>query len=68
MPLCNLFEQLTPLERSTYIGQLAHACMSDQDMFNLGKKLIEVAEAKGLFEGVTINPTPNDDKTEDNAP
>lgn len=53
---CPQFQQLTPLEKSTFIGELVHSCISDERFFDLGKKLIKQAHRKGLFDGVKINP------------
>jgi len=54
--ICKEFELLTPLEKSNYIGSIAHACMNDADLFLAGQKLIERATRKGLFNQVIINP------------
>lgn len=53
---CQEYQQLTPLEKSQYIGELVHACISDSKYFKMGQKLIKQAQDKGLFEGVVINP------------
>jgi len=54
--ICKSFESLTPLEKSTFIGELVHSCISDERFFDMGKKLIKQAHRKGLFDGVKINP------------
>jgi hypothetical protein len=54
--LCESFEKLTPKERSTYIGELAHAVMNDEDCWLLGNAIIEGAKAKGIFDTVKILP------------
>jgi len=53
---CAEYQNLTPLEKSQYIGELVHACISDTKYFKMGEKLIKQAQDKGLFEGVVINP------------
>lgn len=55
--ICKEFEELTPQEKTTYIGQLVHYVQSDSDMFKSGQLLIEVAKSKGLFDNVIINPS-----------
>ncbi len=55
--LCKKYADLTPNERKDFIGSLHHSCMSDDELFELGKKIIEKAKKKKIFEGVTILPT-----------
>ncbi len=57
MKNCDNYQQLTPKERTEYIGSLIHACISDERLFRTGEKLIKEAQKKGLFDGVVINPT-----------
>lgn len=54
---CGEYLLLTPKERTEYIGRLIHSCMSDSLLFAAGQKIIKSAEKKGLFEGVIIAPT-----------
>ena len=54
--LCKNYEQLGHFEKVVYIGELLHACQSDDDFFNKGKSIIESAKKNGVFEGVTILP------------
>ena len=61
--LCNKFTELTPKEKVIFIGELTHACMNDDFMFDIGKQIINIAENKGLFDNVKIMPE-NDDTTE----
>lgn len=58
--ICPLYEALTPLERVEMIGKIAHAAQSDNATFVQVQALIALAERKGLFENVIINPTGND--------
>ena len=50
------YSKLTPLERVMYIGELTHACMCDDEIFDMGKELIRMGINKGLFENVKIMP------------
>jgi len=61
--LCNKFTELTPKEKVIFIGELTHACMNDDFMFDIGKQIINIAENKGLFDNVKIMPE-NDDTME----
>ena len=58
--LCNKFSELTPREKILFIGELTHACMNDDFMFEVGKEIINTATTKGLFENVKIMPENND--------
>ena len=55
---------LTPLERVMYIGELTHACMNDDDLFVMGKELINLGVTKGVFTNVKIMP-PTENKEND---
>jgi hypothetical protein len=54
--ICDLFNNLTPKERVEYIGELIHACQSDDVMYQIGKEIIKQGNQRGLFEGVVIFP------------
>jgi hypothetical protein len=56
------YSNLTPLERVMYIGELTHACMCDDNLFNLGKEIIRLGINKGIFDNVKI--MPNIEETE----
>ena len=56
MPNCKEYQEMTPIERSNYVGELEHSCISDSHLFELGKELIKQAIEKGLFNRVKINP------------
>ncbi len=62
--LCDKYFNLTPLERSAYTGQLIHAVISSDELYLLGKDLIDMAVLKGLFKNGTLNPPPIEDKKE----
>lgn len=53
---CQEYQQLTPIEKSRYIGSLVHAVISDSAFFIAGQKIIALAEVAGLFDGVEIHP------------
>jgi hypothetical protein len=55
------YSKLTPLERVMYIGELTHACMCDDDLFNLGKEIIRRGINSGLFDNVKILPQVKDE-------
>lgn len=54
--LSDNYSNLTPFERVMYIGELTHACMCDDELFNMGKELIRLGISKGIFENVKIMP------------
>lgn len=58
------YSKLTPLERVMYIGELTHACMCDDDLFNLGKEIIRLGINKGIFDNVKIMPQIDKEETE----
>lgn len=58
MALCTQYMELTPKERTEYIGKLLHSVQSSNELFMAGKRLIDKGERLGLYEGITINPAP----------
>lgn len=54
--LCKNYEQLGHFDKVLFIGELIHACQSDNEFFDMGKTIIESAKNSGVFEGVTILP------------
>jgi hypothetical protein len=58
--LCTKFSELTPREKILFIGELTHACMNDDFMFEVGKEIIKTGTTKGLFDNVKIMPENND--------
>ena len=61
MMICNRFSELTPKEKVLFIGELTHACMNDDHLYELGLTIINEAIAKGIFDNVKIMPDNNDD-------
>jgi len=59
---CEKYNNLTPIEKVCFIGQLTHAAMCDEKIFDIANDLIALAVRKGLFNSVTI--LPNDVSTE----
>lgn len=57
MANCSNYLMLSPKERVEMIGRIVHSLQSDNEIFNKCEMLIDRAERKGLFEGVTINPS-----------
>jgi hypothetical protein len=53
---CKEFQEMTAIEKRNYIGSLTHAVMSDPDLFEEGRKIIERAVSSGIFEKVVIDP------------
>lgn len=54
--LCKNYDKLGHFEKIVYIGELLHACQSDDNFFNQGESIIKSAKKMGLFEGVVILP------------
>jgi hypothetical protein len=59
--VCSSFDQLTPKEKTEYIGALVHSVQSSNELFKIGKEIIEDGERQGLFEGVKILHVPRKD-------
>ena len=62
--LCKNFDSLSHYEKITYIGELLHACQSDNYFFELGNDIIRSAKDVGLFDGVKILPQVTDETDE----
>lgn len=58
--ICPEYNAMTPLERKDYVGSLIHSVMSDGELLKMGQKMIKLAEKRGLFLGVVINPPTNE--------
>lgn len=54
--ICTDYEQKTVPEKIIFTGKLLHAVMNDDRLHKIAEDIIKIAEAKGLFEGVTILP------------
>jgi hypothetical protein len=63
--LCKKYDELSYFDKVTYIGELLHACQSDDLLFDEGNILITKAKSMGLFNGVVI--LPDHIKTENNS-
>ena len=63
--ICKNYSELTPIEKVMFIGELTHSCMSDEELFKIGTKLIDVAKAKGIFENVKIMPNSQNETSND---
>lgn len=57
--LCKNYDSLSHFEKVIFIGELIHACQFDDEMFEIGKNLIEKAKNKGTLDGVVILPERN---------
>lgn len=57
--ICQKFENLTPVQKVTYIGELIHAVQSNDHLMELGQSIIDLAISMGIFDGVTILPQGN---------
>lgn len=64
--LCDRYQNLSHLQKVEFIGQLVHACQSDNDLLKMGEKIILLAQQKGVLDGVKIMP-PNDETPYDNS-
>ena len=60
---CTTYQKLTPKEKVEFIGKIVHAIQSSEYCFQLGEQIIKVGENQKVFEGVTINPSIEPDKT-----
>lgn len=65
--LCKKYSDLSHFEKVVYVGELLHSCQCDDELFELGGKLIEIAKAKGLMRGVVILPNKNLDDSENST-
>lgn len=54
--LCENFNNLSHYDKIKYIGELLHACQSDNYFFTIGENVIKSAKDSGLFDGVVILP------------
>lgn len=57
--LCEKYENLTIPERIEKIGRVVHCLQNDDECFDYIECLIRMAEQKGVFSGVVINPKTN---------
>lgn len=54
--LCQKFNDLSHYDKVKYIGELLHACQSDNFLYTIGENIIKTAKDSGIFEGVVILP------------
>lgn len=54
--ICTEFDELSPKEKTEYIGALVHSVQSDSDLYSMGQEIINMAKMKGLFDRVVILP------------
>lgn len=59
--VCKNYAELSPLEKVMFIGELTHACMFDEALYEMGKGIISIASEKGMFDNVTIMPSSDSD-------
>ncbi len=57
MANCSEYMELSPKEKIELTGKMIHAMQSSSSILASCRSIIEIAEAEGLFEGVTINPS-----------
>lgn len=53
---CEAYQQLDAFEKRDYIGALVHAVTYDSELYEEGRRIVQKAIAKGLFQNVVINP------------
>lgn len=63
--ICSKFLELSPMEKIIFIGELTHACMNDNDVYDMGVFLIKKATEKGLFDNVIIMPENKSESDDD---
>jgi hypothetical protein len=56
MALCKSYNELSHFDKIQYVGEILHACQSDEYFFKLGEDIIKSAKDTGLFNGVVILP------------
>lgn len=52
--LCSKYDEMEHTEQKLYTGSLIHCVLMDNEMFEMGKKLIEAGNKKGLFNKIKI--------------
>jgi len=62
--LCKEYQELSHFEKIKYIGELVHACQTNNTLFETGLSIIEKAKSEGIFDKATILPpkTDNDER------
>ena len=59
MALCKSYNDLSHFDKIQFVGELLHACQSDEYLFKIGEDIIKTAKDTGIFDGVTILPIQN---------
>lgn len=59
--ICEKYESLSIVDKIMFTGELLHACMNDDRLFELGQQVIELGHTKGVFNGVQILPQRTDE-------
>lgn len=59
--ICEKYEKMSIVDKILFTGELLHACMNDDKLFELGKQIIELGMVKGTFDGVQILPQRTDE-------
>jgi len=54
--ICENYEKMSIVDKILFTGELLHACMNDDRLFELGKEIIGLGYIKGVFNGVQILP------------
>lgn len=54
--ICEKYQNLTPVEQIVMVGQIVHAMQNDDEMFDFVKKIIFLADRRGILDNVTILP------------
>jgi hypothetical protein len=54
--LCTKYDELGYFDKITFIGELVHACQSDNNSFDQAQQIIKIAKSNGYFNGVQILP------------
>ena len=54
--LCTSYDELSYFDKITFIGELVHACQSDNNSFDKAQQIIKNAKTNGYFNGVQILP------------
>lgn len=55
---CASYIALTPKEKTELIGKLVHAVQNSEICFSAAQEIVELAEKKGIFNDVIVNPSP----------
>lgn len=54
--LCKNYDSLSHFEKVVFVGELIHSCQCDDELFEIGKKIIDKAKEMGTLNGVVILP------------